>query len=65
MSAAQGHCNDLEASQLGMVPNINNKKARGLMRAGGKQVNISIQTGRMIMCLLVVIMNGCFIRTLI
>jgi hypothetical protein len=36
MAAAQAQCNELEASQLGTVPNINNKKARGLMRAGGE-----------------------------
>jgi hypothetical protein len=36
MSAAQGQCNELEASQLSTVPNINNKKARGLMWAWGE-----------------------------
>jgi hypothetical protein len=27
---------ELETSQIGIIPNINNKKARGLMRAGGE-----------------------------
>jgi hypothetical protein len=36
MMAAQSQYSDLEASQLGMGHNSNNKKARGLMRAGGE-----------------------------
>jgi hypothetical protein len=35
-ATAQSYCNELEASQIGTNININNKKARGLMRAGGE-----------------------------
>jgi hypothetical protein len=36
VAMAQGHCNELEGLQIGINTNINNKKARGLMRAAGE-----------------------------
>jgi hypothetical protein len=35
-AAAKSYYNELEASQIGINTNINNKKARGLMQAGGE-----------------------------